>query len=60
MPRGISPPFRCSTADLNITAAAVDAENTVEVRNYGGRSGAAAVDFLIQALAKGSGRQSRF
>lgn len=56
----MSPPFRCSTADLNITAAAVDAENTVEVRNYGGRSGAAAVDFLIQALAKGSGRQSRF
>lgn len=59
-PRGISPPFCCSTADLNITAAVVDAENTVVVSNQGGRSGATAVDFLIQALAKGSGRHGRF
>lgn len=29
-PRGISPPFRCSAADLDITAAAVDAENMVQ------------------------------
>lgn len=59
-PRAISPPFCCSTADLNITAAVVDAENTVVVSNQGGRSGATAVDFLIQALAKGSGRHGRF
>ena len=59
-PRGISPPFRFSTADLNITAAVADAENTVVVSNQGGRSGAAALDFLIQAPAKGSGRHSRF
>lgn len=60
VPRGISPPFCCCTADLNITTAVVDAENTAVVRNQEGRSGASAVDFLIQALAKGSGRQGRF
>lgn len=60
VPRGISPPFCCSTADLNITTTVVDAEITAVVRNQGGRSGASAVDFLIQALAKGSGRQGRF
>lgn len=32
-PQGISPPFCCSTADLNIAAAVVDAENTVVVSN---------------------------
>lgn len=53
VPRGISPPFRCSTADLNITAAVVDAGNTVVVSNQGGRSGAAALDFLIQDLDRG-------
>lgn len=60
VPQGISPPFRCSTADLNITTAVVDAETTAAVRNQGGRSGASAMDVLIQALAKGSGRQGRF
>lgn len=47
------------TPDLNITAV-VDAENCVVVSNQGGRSGVASVDFLIQALAKGSGRHRRF
>lgn len=60
VPGGISPPFCCSTADLNITTAVVDAENMAVVRNQRGRSGASAVDFQIQALAKGSARQGRF
>lgn len=60
VPRGISPPFRCSAADLNITTAVVDAENTRAVSNQGGRSRALAADFLIQALAEGRGRQGRF
>lgn len=60
VPEGIYPPFCYSTADLNITTAVVDAENTVGARKQGSRSGASAVVFLIQALAKGSGRQCRF
>lgn len=59
-PQGISPLFHCSTADLNITADIVDAENTGAMRNQGGRSGSSAMDFLIQALAVGSARQGRF
>lgn len=60
VPRGISPPFRCSPADLNITTAVVDAENTRAVSNQGGRSRALAADFLIQALAEGRGRRGGF
>lgn len=60
MPEGISLPFRCSPADLNITTAVVEAENARAVSNQGGRSLALAVDFLIQALAEGRGRQGRF